>query len=211
MKNKKSLDFFSNLATVNDDPKAVKINKANDFTVIDSEFILKYADKNSSILDLASGSGLIVNKISSKVKEIVAVELFPEFSKHIEKSPNLEVINSDISEFKTDKKFDLVTLFGIVQYFNKAEITPLYEKYKSYLHSDGVLIVKNQFGVKEDVVIDGYSDELKTNYYSEYRFLEAECDLLREVGFNNIEVIDIYPSEFNRWDNTHFYALVCTL
>ena len=70
------------------------------------------------------------------------------------------------------------------------------------------MIVKNQFGLHEDVTVDGFSEELQENYFSQYRYIDKEIRLLREVGFNNIEVVDIYPKECNRWDNTHFYALV---
>jgi len=51
--------------------------------------------------------------------------------------------------------------------------------------------------------------ELKTNYYSEYRHIKKEMKMLQEAGFNSIDIIDIYSPEFNRWDNTHFYALIC--
>lgn len=34
--------------------------------------------------------------------------------------------------------------------------------------------------------------------------------LLREAGCSGVETFDIYPEEYNRWDNTHFFALVQT-
>ena len=30
----------------------------------------------------------------------------------------------------------------------------------------------------------------------------------KEIGFKNIEKFDIYPPEANRWNNTHFYAII---
>ena len=29
-----------------------------------------------------------------------------------------------------------------------------------------------------------------------------------DIGYKNIEIVDIYPPEANRWDNTHFYSIV---
>lgn len=37
------------------------------------------------------------------------------------------------------------------------------------------------------MVIDGYSEELKSNYYSEYRYIDGEINLLQKIGFNSIE------------------------
>lgn len=208
MENKNSLSFFANMAKNNPDEKSVKITKISDFSEMDAKFILKHAGPETEILDLASGSGLILNKLYTNVKHIIAVEAFDQFSKFIVKAKNITVVNQDISLFETNKKFDLITMFGIVQYFNETEILNIYKKYYNYLKNNGKVIIKNQFGVKEDVLVSGYSEELKTNYYSQYRFLSKETELLKQVGFKNVETVDIYPPECNRWENTHFYAIV---
>ncbi|MCK9612625.1 MAG: class I SAM-dependent methyltransferase [Bacteroidales bacterium] len=208
MKNKNSLDFFYNMAKDNPDEKAVKITKQSDFTKLDSAFILSFADKKTTILDLASGSGLIINKIYDRVAKIVAVEYFEQFSKYIIKASNVIVVNEDISKYTTKDKFDLITLFGVVQYFDEEETFNLYKKYINNLKHNGKIIVKNQFGVKEDVIISGYSNELKKDYFSHYRTLQKESDMLKKAGFNHLNIVDIYPPECSRWDNTHFYALV---
>ena len=39
--------------------------------------------------------------------------------------------------------------------------------------------------------------------------LVAEIERLKNIGFKDVLVHDIYPSEANRWSDTHFYALVC--
>lgn len=210
MDNNKSLIFFSKLAQGNTSKKDVKINKFNDHTDIDAEFILKYSNHDTTILDLASGSGLIINKIYKKVKHITAVEKFTEFSKFIIKSDAITIINEDISKLKIKNKYDLITMFGIVQYFNTLEIRDIYKKYLKNLNIGGKLIIKNQFGLNKDIIIDGYSEELKTNYYSEYRFIKNEINILLELGITKVEKYDIYPNEFNRWNNTHFYALVAS-
>jgi len=207
MENKNSLAFFTNMAKNNPDKKSVKITKVSDFTEIDAAFILKYVNKDATMLDLASGSGLILNKIYDKVKRIIAVEAFEQFSKFIIKTDKITVVNQDISTFHTKDTFDLITMFGIVQYFNTDEIKIIYTKYSKNVKKKGKLIVKGQFGVKDDVLVSGYSDELETNYYSQYRYIDKEVNILKEVGFINIQLVDIYPPECNRWDNTHFYAI----
>ncbi len=208
MSNILAKDYWIKKANDSPTPTTIKVNAVNDFTQIDADFIMKYANSDSTILDLASGTGLTINKYYEKVGRIVAVELCSQFSDFIVRSPKVEVVNCDLACFDTEERFDIVNMFGIVSYFNEKEIIGLYRKYKSYLKPKGRLLIKNQFGVNEDVVVNGYSEELKMNYYSEYRHLSKEVGILRDLGYKNIQVFDIYPPECNRWENTHFYAIV---
>lgn len=206
--NKNSLEFFEKMAkSENLNTNSVKLAKNSDFSDFDSKFILKYADSNTEILDLAAGTGLIINKLYKNVKKIVAVEQFKEFTKFIEKSENIEIENLNIFDYNPKQLFDIISLFGIMHYFGKDESRIIYEKYKKFLKPHGKLIVKNQFGVKEDVNVEGFSEELKTDYYAQYRHIEKETKILKELGYKNITVTDIYPPECNRWENTHFYAI----
>lgn len=66
MENKEALGFFRKMSERSDDPKSVKLAKASDFSQMDAAFILNYADVNSTILDLGSGTGLIVNKFMTR-------------------------------------------------------------------------------------------------------------------------------------------------
>lgn len=212
MKNKNALDFFEKMTSkAKDNPNCVKMAKNTDYTHIDAEFILKYSNNNSEILDLGSGTGLTVNKIYDKVKSIDCVEPFREFSNHIVKSSNVSVTNESVLDFDTDKKYDLVAVFGLIQYFNREESTDIYKKCLKWMKSNGKIIIKNQFGIKEDVLVAGYSEEQKTEYFSEYRHLDKEVELLESLGFKNVKTFDIYPPEANRWDNTHFYAIVAEI
>jgi cyclopropane fatty-acyl-phospholipid synthase-like methyltransferase len=208
MGNKKAIDFWRKKAINNPDEKTTKVNAANDYTQLDAAFIMQFADNHSDILDLASGSGQTINQIYDKINHIVAVEMFEEFARFIKKTDKISIVNQDIKLYASTELFDIVTMFGIVSYFDYNEIGKLYAKYYDYIKPNGKLIIKNQFGLKEDVLVSGYSEELNENYFSQYRYLENEKKILETIGYKNIEVFDIYPLECNRWDNTHFYAIV---
>ncbi|MBO5441080.1 MAG: class I SAM-dependent methyltransferase [Alphaproteobacteria bacterium] len=209
MNNQEALVFYKELAEKNYSQNSVKLAKNTDYTKIDADFILKYADLNSLVLDLGSGTGLIVNKMYDKIGRVVCVENFKQFSKFIVQAPNVEIINCNISDYEPTEKFDVITMFGFMHYFNEMEATEIYQKiYNQCLKDKGVIIVKNQFGLKEDVTVSGYSEEQKTNYYSQYRYIHKEVGILKKIGFHDVEIFDIYPPNANRWSNTHFYAIV---
>jgi len=210
MGNKSIEEYYQRMAEKITDPKATR-NNAKDFTEFDVKLMRSFADKNKTLLDLGSGTGLLINNLINNYKHITAVEKYPNFSKFITKSPKIKLITDDLLSLKNigSNEFDVVSLFGVMNYFSLEEAKYLYSQSISYLKKGGVIIIKNQFGINEDVFINGYSKELKTNYYSEYRQIDKEIELLKSIGFHNIRKIDIYPPEYNRWDNTHFYALIC--
>jgi len=208
MENKKAFDFWSSKAENTTDAKDLKLNPINDHTQMDADFILKYADKTTSILDLGTGTGLIVNKIYDKIGKITCVEPFEGFTKYIARSENIKVEHQTLMGFEPSETFDLITVFGVMHYFNEKESIEIYKKYFPALKKGGRLIVKNQFGVSEDVIVDGYSEEQKTDYFASYRHIDKEVKILETIGYKNLEVVDIYPPECNRWENTHFYAIV---
>jgi len=206
--NTQSLSFFRDMASQKPKQDDVKINPGNDHSDLDAKFILNHTTKETRILDLGSGSGLIINRIYKQVAHITAIDAYKEFTQFIKTAPNITVINADISLYSTAEQFDLVTLFGIVQYFSRREILKIYKKLLKNIKPNGKLIIKNQFGIDSDVLVAGYSEELSKNYYSHYRRLTSEVELLKAVGYRNIRTFDIYPANYNRWENTHFYAIL---
>ena len=209
MKNKNALAFFAASAKNDSSNISVKFNNKNDHTDLDAAFVMRYTTPDMSLCDLGTGPGLIVNRIYDSVKKIVAVEPFKEYTDKIIRSGNIKIVNKTIADFETDELFDIVTFFATAHYFNEKEIWQVYRKCFNFLKPSGTLIVKNQFGIYEDVVIDGFSEEINANYFAEYRHLPKEMSILSTIGFTDINVIDIYPPESNRWKNTHFYAIVC--
>lgn len=207
--NELSLKFFEKMSkkeSVN--PNDVKLAKNTDCSEIDVVFVRKYAGTDSIILDMGAGTGLMINKMYKNVSKIVAVEPFESFSKFIVKADNVEIINDNVFNYIPKQKFDIIIAFGMMHYVDEDEAITLYNKYINFLKDDGKIIVKNQFGVHEDVNVSGYSEEQKTEYWSQYRHLDTETKILGNTGFKILEISDIYPPEHNRWENTHFYAIV---
>lgn len=211
MKNKDVISYYDKMAASITKPTETR-NKAKDFSAYDIAFMKARASKDKTLLDLGSGTGLLINALTEDFKQITAVEKYENFSKFITQSESVSVINADVLNLELEQsQFDIVSLFGVMNCFNGEEAESIYKNITRYLKSDGQLIVKNQLGVKEDVTVAGFSEEIGSNYYANYRHLEGEIALLEKCGFTDVETFDIYPAEYNRWENTHFYALTAKL
>jgi aspartate racemase len=206
--NKNISKYYRKMSSEIKDPIETK-QKAIDGSHIDAAFILQHSSDKSSLLDLGSGTGLILNKISQSFAQVCAVEKYSEFSSFIDKKQNLKIINADLLEFYTKMQYSVITIFGVLNYFNLFEATKIYRAVYNELNCGGTLIIKHQMGINSTLEINGFSAELDSYYYSQYRTLSEEIAILSLVGFRKIRSFDIYPKEYNRFKNTHFYAIVC--
>ena len=205
--NRKVDDFFRGRFSINDKYEAVRY-RINDRISYDIKFLKNYINSNSMVLDLGCGTGIIEEHLVNHVKGITAVDKYEEFILRGIKSPKIKYIVSDVAEYLDDQKYNLIMLFGVAIYLSDSECSRLYENVIKMLDKDGFFIIKNQFGVNEEVVVDKYSEELKSEYYAVYRHLPVAVSSLEE--YFTVNIVDIYPSFVNRWGNTHEYALVCT-
>src|SRR5690242_4883285 len=157
MDNNQSINFFKEF--IKNNPEKGTEKYGHDNSDIDASFLLRYVNSSSRILDIGSGSGLIINKIEPNIRHITAVEPLLEFSRYIKKSERIEIVNQSIFDFDPSNAYDLVTLFGFMHYLNKDEAEIIYKKCYHWLNSTGKIIIKNQFGIFDDVTVDGYSEE----------------------------------------------------
>ena len=211
--NSDCLQMFQELSVSNESFSTEKILPFNDHSDIDSFFLKKYLNNNVRWLDIGSGSGLCVNKLSDCYKSLTCVEPIKEYARHIKKNNNVTVCNTTVEDFFTSNaspsiKYDVISIFGVMQYFSKEEAQKIYNLISNFAHSNSRVIIKQQFGVNDNVLINNYSKEMNRHYFSEYRSLETEIEMLKKARFEVVEKVDIYPAEFNRFQNTHFYALV---
>jgi len=121
---------------------------------------------------------------------------------------NSEFIKEDIRNFRTDKRFDLITLYGVANSFDKSDISKIYHMCYGLLKTDGKLLVKHQCGRIEDVFVDKFSDKLNSDYCAYYHSVKNHQKMLRQAGFD-FDTIDPYPLDRNKWENTEFKAFIC--
>jgi len=206
--NRTRIDSFWEERTKISDPRIATHFKHDDTHIYDLKFIRQFANQDSSVLDLGCGTGCHTNILRDTVKSIKAVDKFESFLSFVTTAKNVSTQKSDILDYEDSNLYDIILLFGVMNYFSDKEASLIYKKCKKLLKPKGSLLVKHACGANEDILVDKFSKEMNTNYYALYRHVKKEQQLLSE--FFTVKIIDIYPDELNPWDNTHFYAFVCT-
>ena len=203
-----SSEYWKNLSEKITDPGQTK-NKRPDTSDLEINFMKEYLSEDDEVVDLGAGTGLITNKIEPLVKSVVAVEKFEKFTNYINKSDKILVINADLLGFKIHKEFDKLLLTGVAQCFNKEDATGIYQRSFDMLKAGGIMIARTHCGLEEDVTIDGFSQELGTKYFAQYRKLDDEIDTIKSCGFEEVTTHDIFPDSLNVWDNTRHFMFIC--
>ena len=115
--------------------------------------------QDSDILEVGAGMGAITGVLCDKAKSVTAVELSKQRASAIaarcKNRDNLEIIVGNFNDIKFEKKFDYITLIGVLEYASlytntKNPYTDFLKYIKSLLKEDGKLLIaiENQFGMK---------------------------------------------------------------
>lgn len=115
--------------------------------------------ENSEVLEIGAGMGAITGILCDKAKQVTSIELSKQRASAIEarcqEKENLEVIVGNFNDIKFEKKFDYITLIGVLEYaplYTNTE-NPFHDflvQIKSLLKEDGKLLIaiENQYGMK---------------------------------------------------------------
>ena len=158
--------------------------------------------KNAEVLEIGAGMGAITGVLCENVGNVTSVELSKQRASAIanrcKDKENLEIIVGNFNDIKFTKKFDYITLIGVLEY------APLYTnsqnpfhdflvQIKSLLKEDGKLLIaiENQFGIKyfaganEDHTgkrfdgIAGYENKKGTRTFGKYELI----NILKDAGY----------------------------
>ena len=183
------------------------INNRIDYDV---DLIKQYSNEDSSMLDLGCGTGVIEERLCECVKYIKAIDKYQEFIERAKHTDNIEYEKHDVVTYYEERLYDLITIFGVTVYLIDEEMKELLSNCNKMMDVDSTLIIKNQWSMTDiDKVVDKqYSDSNANKYFGIYRTLNKMKELLENAGFD-FKAIDLYPSELNRYTDTHEYALIC--
>ncbi len=115
--------------------------------------------ENSEVLEIGAGMGAITGVLCDKVQKVTAVELSKQRASAIEarckQKENLEIIVGNFNDIQWNKKFDYITLIGVLEYAplytnTKNPVHDFLVQIKSLLKKNGKLLIaiENQYGMK---------------------------------------------------------------
>jgi len=161
-------------------------------------------DESKSLLEIGAGCGALTPLLCDKVKDVTAIELSKRRSQIIEARcrsyDNLEIIVGNLNDIQFERKFDYITLIGVLEYapsFTSSNnpAVDFLKIIKKLLTPNGTLLIaiENQFGLKyfagakEDhlgknfVGLTGYKnvDKVKTFGKNELN------SIIKSTGFKN--------------------------
>ncbi len=168
--------------------------------------------KKSSILEIGGGCGAITGALCQSVNEVKVIELSKRrsvinYERH-KSYENLEIIVGNLNDIKFNKKFDYITLIGVLEY--AGSFTDTSEPYKDFLKNikkhlkpSGKLIIaiENRYGLKyfagakEDHTgkeFDGITGYQGNNNVRTFGKKELES-LLKESGYISQEFYYPHP------------------
>ena len=162
-------------------------------------------DNGGRLLEIGAGCGALTGLFCEKFQEVVAVELSRRradiIARRNSKNSNLEIVVGNLNDISFDKKFNYITLIGVLEYAAKYTETDspyldFLAKIKTFLKPEGTLIIaiENKFGLKywagakEDhngryfESIENYPNDSSVRTFGKYELNE----LLNQAGFKNI-------------------------
>lgn len=168
--------------------------------------------KDMDVLEIGSGCGAITGTLAKKAKSVTCIELSKKRSlinaERNKDLDNIQIVLGNFKDIKLDKKFDIVTLIGVLEY-SESYIGGInsYEKMikasMEYLKPNGKLIIaiENKFGLKywagckEDHIgkyyesIEGYKETTGVKTFTK---IELE-KMFKNMGIEKYEFYYPYP------------------
>ena len=165
-------------------------------------------DKSDEVLEIGAGCGALTGLLAEKTGKVTCIELSKRRSEinayRNKQYGNIEIFVGNFQDIKIDKRFDYVTLIGVLEYSNfyiKSEepFLEMIKKAKSYLKEDGKLIIaiENKMGLK---YWNGAPEDHTGKIYGG---LNDYVDGREERTFSKPELINLL--ENGGFDSHHFY------
>ena len=170
-------------------------------------------DRNAEVLEVGSGCGAVTGVLCENAKNVTCIELSKKRSlinaNRNKKYDNLNIIVGNFNDIKLSKKYDYITLIGVLEYAEYYTATnnsfvDFLSKLKESLSEDGKILIaiENKFGMKYwagctedhtgkyfDGIMGYYNTNAKVRTFSKDE-LES---IITEAGFSKYKFYYPYP------------------
>lgn len=145
----------------------------------------EYLLDHSTILELGSGNGADLAKLS-KNYQVIGSDISKENIQKInEKYPELEMRLIDVREMDIDGKFDCIYSNKVFSHLTKEELADALELKAEHLNDEGMILMTLNYGDYREE----YDEGLLNSYYTEFDISQLVPESLR------IDLIDSYTEE----------------
>ena len=164
-------------------------------------------DENSEVLEIGAGCGAITGALCRKVRHVTCNDLSKRRSlinaTRNRAYSNLEIIVGNFNDIELSKRFDYITLIGVLEYAryytdSNNPFVDFLKKINGYLKDDGKLLIaiENKYGLKywagakEDhtgIMYDGLEGYVNTSSKAETFSKKKLESIIRAAGYSNIE------------------------
>lgn len=175
---------------------------------IEKYIILKKCD---ILLDLGSGIGYWSMYFAKRCKRVISVEYserMQETAKELTRNSsinNIEFITKNVLDFKSNEKYDIIFISGLLIYIRDSDINQLQSNILEYSKKNTIIILRDGTGIQKRYIINNkYSEALKTRYSAIYRTREEYIRIFTDLGFINLKDEDMFDksSALNKWEET---------
>lgn len=148
---------------------------------------LKYLNNNSSILDIASGTGELLKYYNDRGFLATGIDISKEMiniSKR--KVSNVKIIEMSLYDIdKLEENFDGISATFILVHIPKEKINEVIQKISSRLNKNGILLIVFTTSLKEGMQEEPLDNSCK--YYVVNYTKNEICNILIDTGFTILE------------------------
>jgi len=169
--------------------------------------------EGAQVLEVGSGCGAITGVLCRKAGQVTCIELSKRRSliniNRNREYGNLEIMVGNFNDIRLDKKYDYITLIGVMEYAgyytsSESPFVSFLENIKKMLKPDGKLLIaiENKFGLKywagarEDhtgVYFDGIEGYHATESQVRTFSKDELTKIIRDAGYSAIEYFYPFP------------------
>ena len=169
------------------------------------KLIDRFAKKNSVILEIGCGAGVVTRHLLSYTTKLLALDISDkniEIARKYVNSDKVKFYVADVSndelEFMQDQKFDLVLMADVIEHIPKGSHSKLFERIENHLNESGVFILS--YPTPE------YQQYLMTHKHIALQIIDQKLELTEIISKTNLK--PFYFGYQNIWSENQYIHLV---
>ncbi len=158
---------------------------------------------NFKVLDLGCGTGRWAFEFAKICEKVVAVDFAKGMIDRAKEEAknrgftNIEFGVAGVEDFRSEEKFDIIIISGVLVYFEDENLTSILKNVKKHLAPNGIVVSRETVGIDERLDFrDKFNPKIGQIYSALYRTPEEYKQIFLNAGLKNIYAEDFVPTNF---------------